>query len=491
MTIRFPNNDFSSFEAPMRAEIDIQGLEVVQGEVPKAMNGAFFRMLGDRKWPSFIENDTFLLNEDGMASAFYFDSGQVSYKTRYVRTPRFVAEEKAGRALFGAYRNPYTDDPSVAGLSRGTANTTALVHAGKLLVLKEDSPAIELDPYTLETIGEYNWGGKVTSKAVTAHPKVDPVTGELVFFGYCAAGPATTDIAYYEADAEGNIIHETWFNAPYTCMVHDIMVTRNWVVFPITPLRHELEWLKRHEPAFQWDPDGEVYMGVIPRKGKAEQIRWYKGQGPAKFHGHVFGAYDDGRYIYADNTFAKRAFFPFFPNVGNSPYNEEDRMPFATRLIFDMESNSDSYAEQQIFDYPGEMTRIDMRYETMPYSFAAMSLLDVPEQDSVGEGWQWITTFDVNGKKPSRIYYAGDNCSISEPQFVPAYAGAAEGEGYILAVVGRHKDMRSELLILDAQNIEAPPIATIALPMRIRNTGHGFWYSGSQIRGETNYPGVA
>ena len=67
MNIRFQNNDFKSFEAPMRAEIDLTGLEVIQGEVPKDLEGGFFRLIGDRKWPAFVENDVFMLNEDGMA----------------------------------------------------------------------------------------------------------------------------------------------------------------------------------------------------------------------------------------------------------------------------------------------------------------------------------------------------------------------------------------------------------------------------------------
>jgi len=489
MGIRFPNNDFKNFEAPMRAEIDLAGLEVVQGEVPKQLSGGFFRLIGDRKWPAFVENDIFMLGEDGMASCFYFKDGKVDFKMRYVRTPRFVAEEKAGRALFGEYRNPFTDDPSVAGLSRGTANVTLLAHAGKLFAMKEDSPVIEMDPFTLETIGEYDWDGAVTAKAITAHPKIDPRTGELVFFGYCAAGPATRDIAYYEADAEGRVIHEAWFKAPYTCMVHDIMVTEHYVVFPITPLRHELEWIERREPAFKWDPNEEVYLGVLPRKGNGDQIRWFKG--PNQCHGHTVGAFDDGRYIYADNTFSKRSFFHFFPNVDGSVFSPADTMPYMKRIVIDMKSEGDSFIERKLFEYPCELPRIDTRFETMDYNFVTMNLLDVPGQDRVGHGFQWVATMDINGNRPAKIYYAGDDCSIGEPQFVPKSNDAPEGEGYILTVVGKHQEMRSELLILDASDINAPPVATVALPFRLRSTGHGYWYSTSQLRGETNVLGAS
>jgi carotenoid cleavage dioxygenase len=482
--IRFPHNDFKSFEAPFRAEMDIRGLEVVQGKVPEHLDGGFYRLIGDRQWPSFVKNDIFMLNEDGMATCLRFHNGRVDFRSRYVRTPRFVAEEKAGRALFGEYRNPLTDDPSVRGLSRGVANVTLLAHAGKLLALKEDSPPVQMDPYTLETLGEYDFDGAFTSTACTAHPKIDARTGELIFYGYCAKGPCTTDIVYYEADRHGKIIHETWFNAPYTCMVHDVMVTQNFVIFPITPLRHEYEWLEKREPAFKWDPNEQVYLAVLPRKGTAQQLRWFRG--PNQCHGHVVGAYDDGRYIYADNTASKRSFFLFFPNIDGSPANPEDAKPFVKRWIIDTGRAGDSFDEKPLLAYPGELPRIDTRFETLPYTWSTINLLDVPGQQRVGLGFQWVATFDVTGRKATQIYYAGDNCSIGEPQFVPAHDKATEGEGYILAVVGHHEAMRSDLLILDAQNINAPPIATVALPCRLRSTGHGYWYGTSQLNGTTN-----
>lgn len=485
--IRFPNNDFKNFEAPMRAEVDIRGLEVIQGKVPEHLDGGFYRQLGDKQWPSYVESDIGIMNEDGMTSVFRFHKGRVDYRTRYVRTPRFIAEEQAGRSLFGAYRNPCDDDPSVRGVSRMIANVTTMAHGGKFMALKEDSRPILLDPYTLETYGEYDFDGALKATTCTAHTKVDPQTGEMVFYAYCAKGPATKDVVYYEADAKGKIIHEAWFEAPYTCMVHDLMVTRNFVVIPFTPLRHEYEWLEKREPAFKWDASQPTYLAVLPRKGTAKQLRWFRG--PTCFHGHVVGAWDDGRRIYADNTLAERAFFPFFPNVDGTPFNPMDAKPKVKRWIIDMGSADDRYEEHPILSYPGELPRIDTRFETLPYNYAAMTLFDVPEHRRSGKplmGFQWIAGFDVNSRRKPQIYYAGDDCSISEPQFVPKHDKAAEGEGYLLAVVGRRQEMRNDLLILDAQNLNAPPVATVALPIRIRDTGHGGWFSARQLSGEIN-----
>ncbi len=150
--VRFPPPR-DPFDAPMRVEADIRGVQVTQGEVPEHLDGTFYRCVADRQWPSYAENDLELFNGDGMIISFRFRKGRVDFKSRYVRTPRFAAEQEAGRALFGAYRNPFDDDPSVAGMSRGLGNTNVFFHGGRLYASKEDSPPILLDPDTLVTIG--------------------------------------------------------------------------------------------------------------------------------------------------------------------------------------------------------------------------------------------------------------------------------------------------------------------------------------------------
>src|SRR5690606_30934225 len=173
------------------------------------------------QYPKFVDEGPLgSFNDDGMALKFRFEKGRVDYKSRYIKTPRFQAERAAGRSLFGRYRNPLSDDPLVDGMPRGLANTNVFYHGGKLYAAKEDAPPIILDPDTLETIGHYDFEGALTSQTSTAHPKVDPRTGEMVFFGYSATGETTRDIAYYEADECGQIIHETWIKAPYRSEEH-------------------------------------------------------------------------------------------------------------------------------------------------------------------------------------------------------------------------------------------------------------------------------
>ena len=118
-----------------RAEIELFDCEV-EGTLPRDLDGVFYRVGPDPQYPKPPEYARDIaFDGEGHVSMFRIKDGHVDYRTRYARTQRWKAQHEARRSLFGMYRNPLTDDPSVAGLSRGTANTQLFVHHGKLLVL--------------------------------------------------------------------------------------------------------------------------------------------------------------------------------------------------------------------------------------------------------------------------------------------------------------------------------------------------------------------
>lgn len=471
------------FDAPMRVEADITDLECIQGEVPDHLDGTYYRVVVDRHYPSYVANDVDLFNSDGMAMSFTFRKGRVDFKTRYVRTPRFVAEEKAGKSLFGAYRNATTDDPSVAGVRRGLANTNIFFHGGRLYASKEDSPPILLDPMTLETLGEYDFEGTLTSETSTAHPKIDPRTGEMVFFGYGARGEATPDIAYYEADANGRIVHETWITAPYSCMIHDFAVTQNYVIFPIVPLRSSTAWLDQGKSQYFWDPEEDVYLGVLPRKGNTGDLRWFRGSN--RFASHIMGAFDDGRRIYIDTPVGETNFFPWFPDISGAPYDPDRSKTRLSRWTIDMADPTGGFTERRLMDAAGEFPRIDDRQETLDYNWGVLAINDLPGNAKPGRGFRWVSTVDL-ASGSTRIYDPGANSTVGEPIFVPGDPEKAKpGEGYVLVVVSRRDLMRSDLVILDAQNIDRPPVATLSLPIRIKAGLHGNWVGADELAGRT------
>ena len=479
MTVRFPEEPgFAGRFAPMRLEGEIRGLEVTQGAVPDTLRGTYYRVGADPAWPPKLPRD-FYFNADGMVSMFRFENGYVDFRCRYVRTPRFVAERDARRSLFGAYRNPYTDDPSVAGISRGLANTNVYWHAGRLLASKEDSPPVQIDPDTLDTVGEWTWEGDLGSQTATAHPKIDPVTGELVFFGYAAKGETTPDIAYYEADPSGRIIHEAWFEAPYSSMIHDWAVTEHFVVFPIIPLTSDLERLKARGPYYVWDGSQDVYLGVVPRRGTT--VRWYRG--PNRFASHIMNAFDDGRHIHIDTPVSAKSAFPWFPDIAGAPFDPEASRGYLSRWTIDTMGEADGFTQERLTDCAGEFPRTDERRATRGYRFGVINLADVPGRPPPPDGipgFRWLAAIDPQTRAMT-MRYGGDDSTVQEGVFVPGSADAAHGDGYVLQLVDRLATAATDLLVLDAGRIDGAPVATVRVPIRMPGGLHGNWVTREQL----------
>ncbi len=229
-------------------------------------------------------------------------------------TDKWKAERKAGKSLFGAYRNPLTDDESVKGMIRGTANTNVMVHAGKLYAMKEDSPCLIMDPLTLETEGYTKFDGKLKNQTFSAHGKIDPVTGNFCNHGYAAKGLLTRDCSYFEIDPDGNLLFETEFEVPYYCMMHDFGLTEHYALFHLVPITSNWDRLKANLPHFGFDTTLPVYLGVVPRGPGVtnKDVRWFKGP-KTVFASHVMNAFEDGTKIHFDTPQAENNCLPVLP----------------------------------------------------------------------------------------------------------------------------------------------------------------------------------
>ncbi|UVJ45720.1 carotenoid oxygenase family protein [Pseudomonas sp. LS1212] len=473
---------YTGFNRPNRMELDIPDLEI-EGQLPD-IEGAFYRVGPDPHYPPLLGNDIYF-NGDGMISMFRFEKGRVSLKTRYARTQKFLAEEKAGRPLFGAYRNPYTDDPSVEGISRSTANTNIFFHEGRLYAMKEDSLPTEMDPFTLETIGDTSFGGKVTSEAFTAHPKYDYATGEMIGFGYHAKGIGSDDVAYYVIDRHGQVVHETWFKVPYANLMHDFGVTEDYVVWPIVPVCTSLERAREGKPVFGWDSSKDVYLAVLPRRGEGKDLRLFRA--PNQFCSHVMNAFNDGNKIHFDTPAARSNGFPFFPDITGAPFDREGGTARMTRWTLDLSSKDGSWEARTLSNMTGEFPKIDERYACHSYRHGYLCVMDpsLPLDPATGRS---ISGLLINAwghidmaTGVSKQWFCGPKTTLQEPVFVPRNANAPEGDGYLMGLMNVYETMSSALVILDAQHVDEGPIATVHIPTHLRSGLHGNWVPADQL----------
>jgi carotenoid cleavage dioxygenase-like enzyme len=478
----FPDTrGFTGTLRPLRLEGHIRDLEV-DGEVPAQLDGTFHRVHPDAQFPPLFENDQFF-NGDGMVSLFRFHGGRIDFRQRYAQTDKWKLEHHARRSLFGAYRNPLTDEPEAKGCIRGTANTNVIVYAGKLYALKEDSPALLMDPLTLETEGYTRFGGKMQGETFCAHPKIDPVTGNLCAFGYASKGLLTRDCTYMEINPAGELVRETWFEAPYYCMMHDFGVTQDYAVFHIVPIVGSWERLRAGLPHFGFDTSLPVYLGVLPRTGTARDMRWFKS--PTLFASHVMNAFNDGTRIHFDTPVARNNMFPFFPDVRGAPFNPVEAMSFLTRWTVDMASKGDAFEKsEKLTSLFGEFPRIDDRYATQAHHHGWLLVSDLdkafegPGGRASGLVMNTLGHIDFATGRQS-TWWAGPQTIMQEPCFVPRRADAPEGDGYLIAVADNVVTNYSELMILDAKRIADGPFARAKLPFRLRPGLHGNWARAS------------
>ncbi|KAH8646222.1 lignostilbene dioxygenase [Xylariales sp. PMI_506] len=483
----FPDRpQFSGFMKPCRFEGEVQNLEV-KGKIPEAIDGTFYRVMPDPQFVPFIENDPWF-NGDGNVSAFRIKDGKCHFKQKYVRTEKFIREREAQRALLGKYRNKYTD--AVEFKVRSTANTNVIYFNGRLLACKEDSPPYSLDPETLETIGIEDFDGQLPSLTFTAHPKLDNKTQELVCFGYEARGDGTRDVCYYTIDARGKFLETVWIVAPVAGMIHDFAVTDNWVIFPIIPQVCDIERLKKGGEHWQWDSNIPFYLGVLPRRGATEDdVKWFNA--PNAFPGHTVNAYEDaaGNIVFDLPLTNKNVFF-WWPDADGQASNPQEIHAQLVRFKFDPRSKDLDLPPHTILsEVDCEFPRVDDRFSMGKHEHSFFDLMD----PTLGTDFPAIAPVMGGGHAPYnalgylnhknmalQTYFPGKTHLVQEPVFIPRSNSAAEGDGWLMALVNNYGNMSSELHIVDTRDLTHAQ-AIIYLPVKLRAGLHGNWVDAQDI----------
>lgn len=467
MTKPFPRHpQLTGNYAPMPMEGEAHDL-VVRGDLPAELNGTLFRIGPNPQYPPRDRNHHWFAG-DGMVHGFRFREGRASYLNRWARTPKFLAERAAGEALFGTFGNPMTTDPSVVGQDSGLANTNIVHHAGRLLALEEAHPPFEMSTKDLSSIGYHTFGDRMTGGKMTAHPKIDPETGEMLFFGYSTGGYFTDRMTFHVIDASGQVTRAETFTTPYSAMVHDFFVTRTHVIFPVLPLTGSLERAMKGQSPFAWEPDKPGWLGVLRRDSGIETLKWI--EVPACYVFHVLNAHDDdGGNIVADVMKYDAA--PLFPLADGTPGDPTEAT--STLWRWTVNGPAGSFSERQLDDRPGEFPRIDDRHAGQRHRHGWFGAV---EQRRSGDRGVWTEFVHVDLETERRsIWTDGPDTHLSEPVFVPASAASEEGDGWILGTAYRAAENRSDLLVFAATDIGQGPVATVELPHRVPHGFHGNW----------------
>ncbi len=475
--------DFFGLNEPVGKDVSFQGL-AVEGTIPPEVRGSFFRATPDPAFVPFIEDDN-VLSGDGMISRLRFNAGgSVDFDMKYVETARHKAEVEAGKALFGRYRNPYTDDPSLKGVDRTVANTTPVWHAGKLLMAKEDGHPYRIDPHSLETLGSYDFGGKLKSETMTAHVRIDPDTGEMFFFGYECDGLASPRVAYCIADKDGNLTSEQWFDVPYCAMMHDFVISENYTLFPVYPTTADLDRMKAGGEHWAHHLDMDSWLGVMPRYGDVSEIKWFKGP-KGVFCYHMMNAHEDAEgLLHFDQCLSSVNAFPFIQRVTGLNIPPWEAKGGLTRWSVDPKGKAGDVAET-VIGPPGDFPIIPAAKQGRPYDHAWMLGMN-PEMKGppvfggpVGAMFNMLLRWELRGGPPQGLALDPGHC-FNEPVHVPS----ANGEGWLVCIVDTQlgpNDFSHAAWIIDAGDVSAGAVAKITIPARQRPQVHGWWVNAVQL----------
>ena len=426
---------------PVLDEIDAGPL-LVRGEIPRELNGDYIRagMNPRSGWSEHWFGGT------GMLHAITLSEGRAHYRNRFVRTPYYDAD----MSLMSGMRDP----------AASPANTNIILHAGRRLALEETHLPWAVDR-NLETVGAHDFGGRLKG-SMTAHPRVCPVTGELLFFGYqLAQAPFLT---YYRADASGDLVEAEPIDLPNPVMMHDWNVTRNHVVFMDLPVVFDLKAAMRGEPPLAFRPDAGARLGVMKRNGAGGQVRWFEIEPCYVFH--PVNAYETGDTIVLHVCRQQQAMAGGFENV----YGGEATTGRLWRWTIDLADGS--VKEEQLDDAAADFPRINDSRVGLPARWGYTASLD-PAAPSLTLG-RYLYKYDLQtGVRQSRDF--GPDVHLGEPVFIPRDGASGEDDGWVVAL--KHDEARDEsaLVVIDAAGFCAEPVAEIVTPRRVPYGAHGAW----------------
>ncbi len=442
--------------APVSQEITADSLTVV-GEIPENLTGMFLR---NGPNPQFSPRGQYhWFDGDGMIHGVEIKDGQASYRNRYVQTPGYQLEKEANKPLWtGLLEPPQMDNPY--GVSKNTANTALVYHSDRLLALWEGGEPHALTVPDLNTLEAYNFDGKLVSP-FTAHPKIDPITGEMIFFGYSIAQPPY--LQYGIVSPQGELLKTVPIDLPIGVMMHDFAITENYTIFLDLPLTFRPERAQKGQHPLQFENNTPSRFGIIPRQGNNEDVRWFESDPCYIFHS--LNAYEEGEEIILiacrmnGTTVLGEAM----------DKNQETDIPRLHEWRFNL--GTGEVKDKQLCDLPSEFPRINEQYtgRKTRYGYSGkMADSPLPKFDGIIQH-----DFEKGGFE---IHHFGTHKYGGEAVFAPNPNAKNAEEGWLLTFVHDEDSNTSELIIVDAQDFTLSPLAKIKITQRVPYGFHGMWY---------------
>ncbi|WP_354698569.1 Lignostilbene-alpha,beta-dioxygenase isozyme I [Paraconexibacter sp. AEG42_29] len=476
---------------PMRFEATVEDCIVTEGEIPKDLCGGFYRNGPTWRRPT-KQGTNGILTQDGMIQGLVFENGRADFRNRWIRTPKFLAEQRHGSGIFEWADGKFTDwramgfgevkrDEATAGIPHGTNNINVFPFQGQVVASGEQGgPPIALHPETLETTGIVPWSSKLSRGmseptafgdcAFTAHPKWDHETGELYGWAYRDEPPYVT---LHNVRPDGTVKSLELWDAPYETVAHDIWLTEEWIVLPFQPFIASKERVENDLGIFGWDESLPIKLALVPRSLEGD-VRWISADIPPQYVMHTLSAnVIDGK-LTLDGPIFDRPPFPF-----ESDFKPGDDIAlffsiaksYIGRWTVDLESGK--VTTEQLGDRIAELPKVDERFYGKGYEWGSFV-----GGDEKRKGMSMKSVITTNVRTGSeQVYRIRDDqpLAVMEPTFAPRKPDAPEGDGWLIVPVSKWREGTGEYLIFDTDDITVGPVARVEIPFRLGWTPHGCW----------------
>jgi carotenoid cleavage dioxygenase-like enzyme len=460
---------------PLMEEVNAEDLDVIAGAIPPDIDGVYLRNTENQVHQPLGRYHPF--DGDGMICQVDFRGGRASYRNRFVRTRGFSAEQEAGGSLWGGLADPVATAlrPGFGahGALKDSSSTDVVVHAGRALsTFYQCGEGYRLDPETLDQFGVEGW---VPIDGVSAHPKVDEATGELMFFNYSKHAP----YMHYGVVGPDNRL-KTYIPIPLPGprLPHDMAFTQNYSILNDLPMFWDPELLKRNIHAVRLHPELPSRFAIVPRHGTSADIRWF--EAAPTYVLHWLNAYEEGDEIILDGYFQET---PMPGPRRDAPPGFEHMMAYLDEHSFQSKLHrwrfnlaDGTTREERLDDRVLEFGMFNQRYAGRKYRYVYST--------TTPPGWFLFNGFvktDLE-TRASAEYQLPPGRYASEAPFIPRAGAAAEDDGYLVSLITDETVGTSECILLDARRIEAGPICRLALPHKLSSGTHSCWADRARLR---------
>ncbi|AKK29274.1 carotenoid oxygenase family protein [Mycobacterium sp. EPa45] len=464
---------------PQTTEWRADDLLVVDGEIPTDLDGVYLRNTENPLHPALKAYHPF--DGDGMLHIVGFRDGKAFYRNRFVRTDGFAAENAAGGPLWPGLAEPLPLAKVDYGwgartLMKDASSTDVVVHRGTALTsFYQCGDLYRVDPYSAETLGKETWGGRFPADwGVSAHPKVDERTDEMLFFNYSKKAPY---MHYGVVDANNDLVHYVDVPLPGPRLPHDMAFTRNYVILNDFPLFWDPELLERDVHMARFHRDMPSRFAVLPRRGTSGQIQWFEAD--PTFVLHFVNAYEDGDEIVLDG------FFQGDPEPTDNGTGTKWQRAFRFLALDRMQARlhrwrlnlrTGGLTEEPLSDSITEFGMINTGHLGEPYRYTWAA--------TGKPGWflfDGLVRHDVRTGAEER-YSFGDGVYGSETAMAPRVGSRAEDDGYLVTLTTDMTADASYCLVFDAARLADGPVCKLQLPERISSGTHSTWVAGDALR---------